>query len=314
MQISASQPVRFTPVAAGGRRALARGRVAAPGRVAMRVSNRAAGETEEDLGPYGNGYKPYPLPFGGKRVYVWERPPAGVEAAQIFKPRAVPTNHFEQYWYDFLYLYPELPEWQVKLQAWANEVYGAPKYKWAQIYRRLKAKNVKSVTPEEAYKMLNTPSFPFGAKTILLDIREEQRFNKACAGGAVNTPYFDVGIPPTNTPERIRQISYFFLGLQVPTFNPTFIEDVTAACGGKKNTRIIVMCQTGGTLENTEERKKRNPRLPRPPLGDFGQSSRSLMAAHDLIYDGGFTNVVHASGGLGSWKVAGFPMESAGSE
>lgn len=32
-----------------------------------------------------------------------------------------------RYWYDFLYLYPEMPEWQVKLQKWANEVYGAPK-------------------------------------------------------------------------------------------------------------------------------------------------------------------------------------------
>lgn len=61
---------------------------------AGRMSVRAELATEG--GPYGNGYEPYPLPFGKKRVYVWERPPAGVDASMIFKPRAVPSNHFEQ--------------------------------------------------------------------------------------------------------------------------------------------------------------------------------------------------------------------------
>lgn len=38
------------------------------------------------------------------------------------------------------------------------------------------------------------------------------------------------------------------------------------------------------------------------------------QACHDLIYEGGFTNVVHVGGGIGSWKVDGFPMEYPGQE
>lgn len=34
-----------------------------------------------------------------------------------------------------------------------------------------------------------------------------------------------------------------------------------------QNKKIIVMCQTGGTLETTEQRKARNPRLPAPIYG-----------------------------------------------
>lgn len=141
-----------TALPLSGRAASARGRVSQPprGRVSLRRLNattkqreKQSAETEEDLGPYGNGYKPYPLPFGNERVYVWERPPgallavisalgvqlndllhlgvqliengprsfsltfpdrtrkccckpAGVDASKIFKPRAVPTNNFEQ--------------------------------------------------------------------------------------------------------------------------------------------------------------------------------------------------------------------------
>lgn len=95
--LSAGAAISCAP-AAGGRRG-------ARGRVSVRPLNAATKEKapkvssadeDEDLGPYGNGYKPYPLPFGKERVYVWERPPAGVTADKIFKPRAVPTNHFEQ--------------------------------------------------------------------------------------------------------------------------------------------------------------------------------------------------------------------------
>lgn len=46
------------------------------------------------------------------------------------------------------------------------------------------------------------------------DVRESQRFDRSRAEGAVNCPYFDVGVPPKNQAERIRQVSYFFLGLQ----------------------------------------------------------------------------------------------------
>lgn len=95
---SASRGVAFstqTPI--GSRRAAGRGRV----NLRMRPLNAATKEREkesvnEDLGPYGNGYIPYKHPFLKERVYVWDRPPAGVDASKIFKPRAVPKNHFEQ--------------------------------------------------------------------------------------------------------------------------------------------------------------------------------------------------------------------------
>jgi hypothetical protein len=37
----------------------------------------------------------------------------------------------------------------------------------------------------------------------------------------------------------------------------------------------------------------RAPNIPAPIFGEFGAASRSLMAAHELVVRGGFTNVVH---------------------
>ena len=64
-----------------------------------------------------------------------------------------------------------------------------------------------------------------------------------------------------------------------------------------------------GTLETTAERKARNPRLPAPIYGEYGNASRSLMAIHELVVKGGFTRVLHVSGGMAEWRAAGLDLE-----
>jgi len=88
-----------------------------------------------------------------------------------------------------------------------------------------------------------------------------------------------------------------------------------------QNTQIFVICSSGGTLESATERKARHittahaclvfpgadlrlfqpeclhqiraPNIPAPIFGEFGAASRSLLACHELVVKGGFTNVVH---------------------
>ena len=90
-----------------------------------------------------------------------------------------------------------------------------------------------------------------------------------------------------------------------------------------QNTLIYVICSSGGTLESASERRVRPaansatdalaltrcrvamllcllsppqiraPTIPAPIFGEFGAASRSLLAAHELVVKGGFTNVVH---------------------
>jgi hypothetical protein len=72
----------------------------------------------------------------------------------------------------------------------------------------------------------------------------------------------------------VRQVYFALFGLRVPVRNEAFAAQVLAAVGGRKvraciraawmrassrqrtqDAPIVVMCQTGGTLETTAERK-----------------------------------------------------------
>ncbi len=83
-----------------------------------------------------------------------------------------------------------------------------------------------------------------------------------------------------DTFDRVRQVYFALFGLRVPVRNEAFAAQVLAAVGGRKvraciraawmrassrprtqDAPIVVMCQTGGTLETTAERKVRCLRL-----------------------------------------------------
>lgn len=57
-------------------------------------------------------------------------------------------------------------------------------------------------------------------------------------------------------------------------------ETVLTTSPSQKSTRVIVMCGPGGTLETTDERKLRNPRLPKPPQGS-AQKTAPRASPHD---------------------------------
>lgn len=57
-------------------------------------------------------------------------------------------------------------------------------------------------------------------------------------------PYFDVGVPPTNDAEKIRQVSYMFLGMQ-------------ARGGGRTPSEL-----SGAVAQREAERRRKGSALP----------------------------------------------------
>jgi rhodanese-related sulfurtransferase len=63
-----------------------------------------------------------------------------------------------------------------------------------------------------------------------------------------------------------------------------------------KNKEVILICESGGSLEN------------KAGGGNFGSQSRSLKAAYFLVRDGGFTKVSYCTGGFPEWCRADLPV------
>ncbi len=60
---------------------------------------------------------------------------------------------------------------------------------------------------------------------------------------------------PQTPYEWARVVAFAAVGQRPPVRNESFVEEVTRLVGGRKNTPILVICASGGTLETAEERK-----------------------------------------------------------
>ena len=179
----------------------------------------------------------------------------------------------------------------------------------SQVFTDLKAKRIRTMTTKEAAAAAAAPTFPFARKTVLLDVREAEKFANGHAYGAINVPLYTVMEAPADSFDTLRAAYFSLFGMKVPMRNDKFAQGVAAAVGGRRDTALLVMCQSGGTLETTEERKKRDARLPAPVYGEFGAASRSLMAIHELVTEGKFTNVAHVAGGYSQWRADGLQTD-----
>ena len=148
-----------------------------------------------------------------------------------------------------------------------------------------------------------------GPPPVLIDVRDAEAFARSHPAGAKSVPLYKPLTQPANAYEWYRVISFGALALKPPVRNKQFLDELAAFTGGKKDTPIFVICGPGGTLETTEERKVRNPRLPAPIFGKYGAAGRSLIAIHEMMVNGGYKNVSHVEGGFAAWGARDLDIE-----
>eukprot|EP00212_Chloropicon_laureae_P002692 CAMPEP_0197485130 /NCGR_PEP_ID=MMETSP1311-20131121/123_1 /TAXON_ID=464262 /ORGANISM="Genus nov. species nov., Strain RCC856" /LENGTH=239 /DNA_ID=CAMNT_0043027787 /DNA_START=117 /DNA_END=836 /DNA_ORIENTATION=- len=123
-----------------------------------------------------------------------------------------------------------------------------------------------------------------GAKVI--DVRPPTEFVYGYLEDSINVPLYRL-IEGFSTQQVLRKAGYAFFGIANGTErNPDFEEEVLRAVPDK-DAEIIVLCNTGGTLEESINFK-------------FGKQSRSLMAAYEMV-GLGYTKVRFLEGGFMAW-------------
>jgi rhodanese-related sulfurtransferase len=216
--------------------------------------------------------------------------------------------------FDFYFKTPEMSEWEKKLNAFTVENFSGGIRDWASIHTELRARKLKTVKPEAVAPQVKRKPSPLdallGPPPLIVDVRDAEDFARAHPSGAVNVPLYTRLKEPRNAYEWYRTISFAIgLGMRPPVRNKQFLEQLAGFTGGKKDTPIFVICGPGGTLETKDERKLRDPRLPAPIFGQYGAASRSLIAAHDMLVNGGYKTVSHVEGGYAAWCSRGLDIE-----
>lgn len=159
---------------------------------------------------------------------------------------------------------------------------------WKQIFAELtEAGGVETVSVEDAARAVAAAA----PDVLLLDVRPAADFAAVRAPGAssssvvVNVPLY-IPIQKWDAPSVIRRLAFAFFGIAGTEPNPAFDADALSALQGKR--RVLVLCQTGGSLTPKEG-------------AAWGFSSRSLKAIWRLRRAGAAPRLVHVSGGMREW-------------
>lgn len=146
----------------------------------------------------------------------------------------------------------------------------------------LKTSGVKFLSPQEI-------GFAERRGVTIVDIRPASEYASGRIPGAVNVEFFRL-IEGWDVVRIARRAVYAFFGVLNGTeFNPDFYNEIQTAVPNKGK-GLILYCNVGGTLDPTGPSK-------------FGQQSRSLAAAYELIrfgYDGKSIQIL--KGGMNEYK------------
>ena len=207
--------------------------------------------------------------------------------------------------------------WEKALNDFTVENFSGGLRDWYLIHGELRDKKLQTVTPEAAAQATRSPRAPspldalLGPSPMLLDVREEKSFRAARPAYAVSAPLYVPLMEPKNAYEWYRVASFAIgFAMRPPVRDRDWLAKVDVLTGGNKRTPLYVLCGMGGTMETASERKQRAPRLPPPINGEYGCASRSLIAAHELLAKGGYTNVKHVEGGYALWANRELPGET----
>ncbi|DBA86175.1 hypothetical protein WJX77_006978 [Trebouxia sp. C0004] len=180
---------------------------------------------------------------------------------------------------------------------------GEPYMVWPAVHNYLQKKKLKTISPEEAYKMQQKN------KAILVDVREAKYYKKGHASGCLNVGLFR-SVEGRTPLDNLKRLAMAGFAMEATERNPNFRKDALAAL--PKNKTIAVMCSLGGTLlVGTKPREMSGKVFKSDPDRAFGRESRSLKACYEL-YEAGFKNIVHVDGGFPQWRYDQLPTEAEG--
>jgi hypothetical protein len=137
----------------------------------------------------------------------------------------------------------------------------------------------------------------------LVDVSPSEDFEEFHPSGAVSVPSVRFQSSSTNVRDALRAVAFASLAVRPTEDVPPaeFGAAVASAASGAKG--VIVACAAGGTLRGTTN-------FP------YGQASRSLMAARELLrleaVARGQLAVAHLQGGISAWVSAGGAGDGTG--
>lgn len=163
---------------------------------------------------------------------------------------------------------------------------------WEEMSTYLTSQKVKGFSPSEAYK--RTTGF---FKYKLIDVRPNSDFSQVHARGANNVQLYRP-LTSWDVKSTLARVTLAMLTPNIPAVeeNPAFLEEMRKITA--KGDRIIVVCDSGGTLEPTASLK-------------YGKQSRSLIAAY-LLLKNGYKNISFVEGGMGNWIRGDLPCDGEG--
>ena len=177
---------------------------------------------------------------------------------------------------------------------------GLPYTVWPVMYTYLTQKGMKSCNIDQAYAESKKKN------VVLLDVRLAVDYAKQHAEGAANVPLFRITAGDEKW-DKIKRAVMAGLFMKATERDPGFVENVRKLVPNK-NTKVIVMCSIGGTLE-TVVKVASTGKVNKNDLDrTYGRESRSLKAIYELKR-AGYKNVVHMEGGLSEWRYNGLPLE-----
>ncbi|CAL8469212.1 g8753 [Coccomyxa elongata] len=188
--------------------------------------------------------------------------------------------------------------WEESGVAKITPLSGSPYVVWPVIHSKLVKRGLKSITPEEAFKLQQK-----GA--TMLDMRPEYQYNIEHIEGAVNVPMFRK-VAGSSAWDRLKRVAMGALAMTATESDPDF--GTKAAEKLEKRKKVIVYCGRGGTIKTGFGNEKTGKFFKDDPERAFGIESRSLKACHEL-YEAGFKDVLHLEGGLSQWRYEGLPVE-----
>ncbi|KIZ04155.1 hypothetical protein MNEG_3803 [Monoraphidium neglectum] len=174
---------------------------------------------------------------------------------------------------------------------------GAAYQAWPVVHTVLNDAGLKTVSCEEAAKLSKQG-------WTLIDVRLAGDFEKWHAEGAVNVPLYRY-VEGQGPWDNLKRLAMFAFAMKATERNPDFISELNKTV--KKNSKILVMCAIGGTLD-TLVSYRREKKLYNDPERQFGRESRSLKAVYEMLESGwSVNNIRHVDGGFQQWRFQGLP-------
>eukprot|EP00467_Chlorarachnion_reptans_P002433 CAMPEP_0114526094 /NCGR_PEP_ID=MMETSP0109-20121206/22812_1 /TAXON_ID=29199 /ORGANISM="Chlorarachnion reptans, Strain CCCM449" /LENGTH=309 /DNA_ID=CAMNT_0001707795 /DNA_START=67 /DNA_END=996 /DNA_ORIENTATION=- len=135
---------------------------------------------------------------------------------------------------------------------------------------------------------------------VLVDVRRSDQFQESRAAGSENVELFQL-LPMGGSPRNV--VKYLLTSSQGATPvdpNPSFLDEVLDIVGRRGVRGVIFADAEGGCLDDADGR-----------LGQYGCSSRSLIAAYRTIVEAGLgvQQVGHLKYGLNNWFDSDLPGE-----